>query len=258
MFEGQLKIAYPALRPASRHSLALFRLAILVLYAVFLFVSGVLRCQAGEGRTFTDVNGRKITAEVVSATESTVTFSIKGKEIPYPISKLSEPDQKYIQSWLDLHPAATDAKVTLVATKKREDRVKTRAADKEVEREDWIYDVTVSNKSSDSLMALELRSRIYFWNAQVGGDKQQLEVAASVLEIIELSGGNKKSSYKVGPVSIYTTILDGSYADGSSPKKEDKLEGIWLRLYQGEKMLGEFKDETATMKKEKWPEEEKK
>jgi hypothetical protein len=214
-------------------------------------------CFAGESRTFTDSKGQKITAEIVSVQDSTVTFSIKGKQFPYPISKLSESDQKHIQAWAALQSHGTDGKVTIEGKKKREERIKTKAANKTVVREDWVFEITVSNDSSDNLKGLELRSRVYKWNAQVGGDKEELEVVTSKQEITELAGGDKKSSYKIPLVSLYTTVLDGTYSDGSSPKKEDRLEGAWVRLYQGDKLLGEFKDDTPTLKMEKWPEEKK-
>ena len=255
MHTSSLERSIRSVKLSALFALSSARSILPIVCLVLLALSPASHCIAGDSRTFTDLKGQKITAEIVSVEDSTVTFSIKGKEIPYPVSKLSEPDQKHVQAWAALHSPGSAGKVTIEGKKKREERIKTQAANKTVVREDWVFEITVSNDSSDNLQGLELRSRIYKWNAQVGGDKPKLEVVTSKQEIKELAGGSKKTSHKIPLVSIYTTVLDGTYADGSNPRKEDRLEGAWVRLYQGHKLLGEFKNDTSTLKKEKWPEE---
>lgn len=65
---------------------------------------------AAEVRTWTDVQNRKIEAELVRVNGADVTLKLKdGREIPYPLAKLSAEDQKYVQ---ENPPAAPTTKPT--------------------------------------------------------------------------------------------------------------------------------------------------
>lgn len=63
--------------------------------------SGLLLCSAliVGARSWTDVKGRKIDAEMVSKTASSVTVLMKGKETTIPLSKLSKGDQDFVKQW---------------------------------------------------------------------------------------------------------------------------------------------------------------
>lgn len=61
-----------------------------------VFLSSVLLVGA---RTWTDVKGRKIEAEIISKTRSTVTVDLKGKETEIPLKRLSQSDQDFVAEW---------------------------------------------------------------------------------------------------------------------------------------------------------------
>jgi len=55
-----------------------------------------------EVRNWTDTQGRKIQAALLSAEGDKIVFDMRGREVPYELSKLSAADQLYVQQWLDI------------------------------------------------------------------------------------------------------------------------------------------------------------
>ncbi|BDS08834.1 hypothetical protein NT6N_38740 [Oceaniferula spumae] len=76
------------------------------LFAVALAATGlvcsVIPCAQAETRTFTNKEGKSLTAEVVSKTETHVKLKTnKGKVYTIALATLSGPDQDYVKSWKD-------------------------------------------------------------------------------------------------------------------------------------------------------------
>lgn len=65
-------------------------------HLIVLLCAGV--CQA---RTWTDVQGRTIEAEIVSADDTNVTVDRGGKEVRLALARLSEADQAFVSEWLE-------------------------------------------------------------------------------------------------------------------------------------------------------------
>ncbi len=62
----------------------------------FLFVLSL--CQADDLRTWTDVQARQVEATLLRINDQAVILKLKdGREIPYPLTKLSEADRKYVE-----------------------------------------------------------------------------------------------------------------------------------------------------------------
>lgn len=60
-----------------------------------------------EARTWTDVKGRQIEAEILGKTANSVTVLLKGKQTQIPLSKLSEQDREFVKNWEQ--PAAEES-----------------------------------------------------------------------------------------------------------------------------------------------------
>ncbi|MCF6312933.1 MAG: hypothetical protein L3J39_10830 [Verrucomicrobiales bacterium] len=88
------------------HRLRLLPIAFVFIIAFCSFIAPLLlRAQdatAPKIRTWTDSQGRKINAALLKVDGDNITFSIKGREVPYQLSKLSDEDQKFIAQWLDI------------------------------------------------------------------------------------------------------------------------------------------------------------
>lgn len=64
----------------------------------FLFAAGISFVDA---RIWTDVNGREIEADLVSADTDIATLKKAGKEFKFPVAKLSESDRAYVKEWME-------------------------------------------------------------------------------------------------------------------------------------------------------------
>jgi hypothetical protein len=56
-----------------------------------------------DGRTWTDVAGRSLEAEIVRCESEAVIVSMKGKEVKLPMSRLCEADQAFARQWMEEH-----------------------------------------------------------------------------------------------------------------------------------------------------------
>ncbi len=64
-------------------------------------------CHADEVRTWTDSQNRQIEATLLRIEDQSVILKLKdGREIPFPLTKLSEPDRKHVEENRALFPAA--------------------------------------------------------------------------------------------------------------------------------------------------------
>ncbi len=231
------------------------RSAYLALACSFTFSSFFLIEALSEGtevRQFTDVKGRQINAEVLGVQNGNVSLAVGKAQYSVPLSELSKDDQKYIQGWLENERARLPREVEIECGKKRTGREKIDNPGMEVIKEEWIFEISLSSGNSDPLNDLKLECLVYHWDAQIGGDEKTLRKRSSLIEIASIEGGNKQTRVTTEPITIVETNSASGYADGSSSKKKDELEGIWVRLYQGERILGEYKTESAALKDEKW------
>lgn len=62
-----------------------------------------------QARTWTDIKGRTLEADLVRADVTSVTVKMNGKEVNIPLNRLSEKDQDFVQQWLKDGSSEMDA-----------------------------------------------------------------------------------------------------------------------------------------------------
>lgn len=232
---------------------------------------------AAEMRVFTDRQGRKIEAEIVSVSGSKVTLKLaNGRTSTIPIKILSKGDQFFVTVWGDLEKkgggekeesatAAIPENVTyrfkLEVDKERTKKGdKTRVDNGEARVEEWIYEVELENRSRVKLVGMEMSYRIYV-DPKASSKLAFLEDApkfyAGRVKVDPVEDGDKVT-IKTGPAIIKELELDGDFVftDGSRNRLDDDLEGVWIKLWHGDKKVGEFKSNNGTVKKAKWADDE--
>lgn len=226
-------------------------------------------------RTFTDTQGRKIEAEVIEVTGANVTLRLQsGKSATVPIAKLSEDDRLFIAQWKDKPRAdpgdgSNDAPTTptninnLIAIDAKKVRVekgqKKKVSQGEVTEERWAFAVEVRNKSRVDLEGLKLSYRIYV-DPQASEKLMLSQTEAfyahvDTLDKVARGGAIKRNTEEV-LLNRIELNADYEFTDGSRSKIEDKLEGIWIKIWQGNRKVAEFKSNDSTVKKAKWPDDE--
>lgn len=251
-------------------SFSIIRLGWLGLFALVIGFSA----SAG-ARTFTDTQGRKIEAEIIEIIGANVTLRLpSGKSSTIPIAKLSETDRDFIALWKSTSPAdagdgskgapTTPANINnLIEIDAKKVRLEKGQKKKETRGESteerWVFAVEVRNKSRAALEGLKLSYRVYVLplaSKKLGLDPDDaVNGGILTLDKVAASGVLKKNTEEV---VLKRVELDGDYEfiDGSRNKLEDKLEGIWIKVWQGDRKVAEFKSTDAAVKKAKWPDDE--
>jgi hypothetical protein len=234
---------------------------------------------SAETRTFTDNQGREIEAEVTGVSGSQVTLRLAGgKSYTIPIAKLSKADQLFVKVWKDLAkdapsaneggsegnrpavPANVEYVLEFKADKERVKKgIKNKVESGESRRDDWIYEVELENRSRVELEGLEMSYRIYVdaaATAKLSFDAPP-KFHGGRTEVDPVKDG-ESVTVKTKTVTLADLELDAGYVftDGSRNDLEDKLEGIWIKLWHGDKKVAEYKSNDSTVKKAEWPDDD--
>ncbi|MEM9018324.1 MAG: hypothetical protein AAGC68_15020 [Verrucomicrobiota bacterium] len=211
---------------------------------------------ASNGREFTDANGRKIEAEVIAHSGSSVVINRGGKEFTVPITAFSLDDQQYLKGWIEQNPNAVRAEIGFYVDLERSGKVTQRdaaggAIDDRLKTIPYHYEMIVFNKGPAALEGLTIRYEIYvddyvdvrgnsFTRMATGGEKRaRLQTVAGQLEGITIAGEGRHDFGRVFHTEFYID-RDGGKTDEAAT---DKVIGMRLRVYLGTKLLGETYEE---------------
>jgi|GEM_PF-2624256 len=227
-------------------------------------------------RTFTDRQGRKIEAEITGVSGSKVTLRLaNGKSYTLPVSRLSDADQFFVSMWKDAPEGGGSGKegttgvaippgiqyaIEIEADKKRVKKRPTIESDTgEVTPEEWIFEVKLENGSRARLEGLEMSYRIYVdpkasEKIEIGdpprffGHRTKLEPMADRARVTVKTEMVVLNKLELSPDYVFT--------DGSRNDLDDDLEGIWIKLWHGDKKVADYQSSSGTVKKAKWPDDE--
>jgi hypothetical protein len=225
-------------------------------------------------RTFTDQKGREIEAEIVSVAGTKVTLKLaNGRTSTIPIKVLSKGDQTFVRLWQDADrivpggkadpviPKNITYRLRLEVDKERTKKgTKTRVETAEVRTDEWIYEVELENRSRVNLEGLEMSYRIYVdpkASAKLTFFESPPGFYGGRVKVKPVADG-RKVMVKTGPAKLKELELDGDreFRDGSRNNLEDKLEGVWIKLWHGDRKVGEFKSNSSLVKKATWADNE--
>ncbi len=184
-------------------------------------------------REFTDSKGRKLEADIVTASQGQVTLkrATDGQTFTVPATMFSAEDQKFIQDF-----AATNMqyKFEVRSTKVKLDEVKTRDGNVTVEKEKWAYKLDIKNLSSGAVPDL----RVDYWcfrrrDDGKGRGMPEKEIAGSHKLESMVRGGS--AQFKTLGVEISKQLLDANFywANGDKSKQADGMGGVVLRFFSG-------------------------
>ncbi|MEY2492030.1 MAG: hypothetical protein QOH24_981 [Verrucomicrobiota bacterium] len=120
-------------------------------------------------------------------------------------------------------------------------------------KENWIYELTIENKTFKELNGLEVRYAIFF-------NKEKLGVKAAptvqhqngTLNIPALKP-HEKQTFSTDAVELDKANLVGEwhYTNGAKPGAHDTLVGLALRIFQNGQQFAEYAN-PSTLLREKW------
>jgi hypothetical protein len=193
-------------------------------------------------RTFTDTQGRTITAELVDSTVSTVRIRRDdGRTFEIEKSVLGPADLEFVAAWEQKRAFAYGGlEIAARRVRLESDRRQTKSSVKK--EETWCWKVDLRNGSRATLEGLAVEWRVFYKDDTARADtaklplkRQQGRTPVGTLE------PGATVEIQTSPLVLQSTELRPGrvYADTNKRKVEDSLEGVWIRLVRGREVLAE-------------------
>ncbi len=214
---------------------------------------------ASEERVFRDTDGREIVAKILSATGTTVTIEMAGgKSYNLPIEKFSVPDQAFVKDWLEKNPPAFDYRLKMVDDRTRTDRSEERSGAETITTETWRFDLNLSNTSGVDLKGIEVRYRIFLSHPIRGQGRDRTGSTTDGALVLGNLPNNRDITGSTKEFTITANELDGGYywTDGSKDKLEEKIEGIFVKVFHRGQNVLEYRSGNSDVKTASWTDEQ--
>lgn len=200
---------------------------ILVLFTLCLITGAPIL----KAREFTDVQGRKLDAELISVAggQATMKRASDGRSFVVPVASWSAEDQKFMNEF-----AAANQKYSFEVryTKKKMGETKQKSNDVTVEDERWIYKIEIKNRMPVVVSDL----RVDYWcfrKADEGKGKGNARIEISGSSKVSSILGSSATTVETDEIIIHKEKLDGGfyYADGTKNQQADGFGGLAVRIF---------------------------
>jgi len=234
--------------------------------AAFLAISGSV-----EARIFKDTKGREIEAEIVASSGADkIIIERAGKEFPVPINMFSLDDQVYIKEWKESYPDKVridaDFSYYIDLSRADTDSKETKSLQSRMQTQNWTYDFSITNKGNNDLEDIRIVYQILIADiVDANGNynrmaytnqKADLKIQRIKEEVkVDLLPAQKRADLK-------KTFSVEKYVDRDGSRvavaAQDKVTGIWIRIYKGDMVIGDYRRPATgeSMKDIPWDENE--
>lgn len=231
-------------------------------------------------RTFTDNRGQAVTGTVTSL-ESGGVAVIKmeaGGTIRARVLDLSQDDQKYIREWYTHQILGKGNTVRIEAERQKGEKTESSftpgnapgggggalpnglpvPGSMEWTSQNAFYHVKLTNRGALSLE----KPRVEYYIYKKGEGEP---IATGFMEEPPVIGSGKTYEFDTKPVALLLSAEmkgGGGPMGGDGPKEnkdknkremKESLSGIWMRVYEGDTMIGEYADPNAIKQNNTWP-----
>ncbi|MEZ5302495.1 MAG: hypothetical protein R3F11_17945 [Verrucomicrobiales bacterium] len=187
-------------------------------------------------REFTSSDGKKLEAEIVSATDKKVVLDSGGKKFTVPLNRLSKEDQAFVKEWAKENPS-----LPLEFTFTKERLSKSGSANNKTE--EWQFKVAIENRGDLPAKEIEVKYALYIaYNDKYAEDKKRgfhkPLIGEGKIPVIE---AKKKVVFETAKVEVKT--VDTRTKSGGTITLRDfsqSLEGITIAVIRdGKEVLRE-------------------
>ncbi len=227
----------------------------LYLLSMILF-SGLIASAAEEYHTFTNSNGVTIKAKPLRMQGDRVEIEREdGQTFVVDPAIFTSEDREFLAQWRK--ERAIDKGAIEVAAKSATTRkVKEDNGAVEYKIFKGYYKVSVSNTSEMTFKDLKAEYRFFVFENEIAADKRsdgKLKRYKGDTKITSLAPyGNFEFETDKAEMKESKLASGWYYVGGGKDKSEDELEGIWVRIYKDEDIVGEYAYPSTLPEKEKW------
>lgn len=207
---------------------------------------------------FTDAQGRSIMAKPVRVVGDKVEIQREdGNKYIVDPAIFGTKGQAYLTKWMQ-DQLMSSGNVLKISAKSATTRKQKDGSSRgvEIKRFKGYYKIKVTNESDLDLKNLQMQYRYFLFKNQVAADKRSAGKTMRVAGEIKIPSlrGHSDLDFETAQSDMMETELKSGYywLGGGKARSEDELEGIWVRIYQGDKMIAEFANPSTLPKKEKW------
>jgi hypothetical protein len=180
---------------------------------------------------FTDLQGRKLDAEILSAGGGQVTLKrvTDGRSFNVPVTTFTEADQKIIAEW---SAANTKYNFEVTYTKKKLNEVKRKSNNVTYEDETWIYKINIKNRLPTAVG--DLRVDYWCFRREDGGKgKGSARIETSGSSNVAAVAGSAAVTVDTSEIVLHKQKLDGGFywANGDSGVQSDGMGGLAVRIF---------------------------
>ncbi|MDB6003284.1 MAG: hypothetical protein JWR15_271 [Prosthecobacter sp.] len=180
---------------------------------------------------FTDLQGRKLDAEIVAAAGGQVMLkrAADGRTFNVAASTFSAADQKFISEWAD---ANTKYAFEVTYTKKKLNESRTKRGAVTYEDETWVYKINIRNRLPTAVGDL----RVDYWcfrREDSGKGKGSSRIETSGSSKVETLAGSATATFDTTEIILHKQELDGGFyfTNGDSAIQSDGMGGLVVRIF---------------------------
>jgi len=219
-----------------------------------------------QARVFTDLEGRKVEAEIAGVRNGKVVLNVNGKLAKWPLEKLIDEDQEHIKIWALNRPPTK----VIIRTSHKDAGTDIQTRGESNTREDRrVYELNIYNQTYQDTGAISVLAYVFvrMENGTVVPRQASFQLQQGLMgkgvyarehEKLTSAPIGIKSSKTVTRTMVYTTRSDGSLDTStrkSLSRSSQEFEGIWVRVFSKGRMIGETKDLSAKLERDGvgWP-----
>ncbi len=148
---------------------------------------------------------------------------------------------------------AKDSDFNVVFEKKRLDVERRESLGQTISAEEWGYGVTIENKSFKDQDGLTAKYMLFVKDVGAGGASTRKGSGSFEIGALE---NNKKNVFTTNGIGVLKQqVKAGYYYKGTARSRlGDSLSGIWLLIYKGGELMGEYSSPQGLPSREKWEE----
>ncbi|MGE9292844.1 MAG: hypothetical protein ACQKBW_04465 [Puniceicoccales bacterium] len=221
---------------------------------VFLLFSSALQAELHE---FTDTQGRTMKAELINVIGNKVRLKREdGAAFTVSPAIFSQEDQDYIHMWM-IHTLNERGSLLHVEARSSQTNSK-KHDDGSAKWKTWdgYYKMKIENDSDISLRDVRIEYNFWTFHMDLAAQSRRdgdTEITSGSLTIPMLKSRNdfECDSAKVSMRSF--DLRSGwSWLGGGKDESEDKLEGIWIRVYYQGELIEDWSNPSSLKEKYKW------
>ena len=224
---------------------------------VFSLVVFVLPASmSGATMTLRNTKGADIQAEILSVDGDELTIRRQdGSEFTFGISMLDEASRRKTREWALNHIPSDAFDVTIRDRPEEKEDMSSESRKVRIERIQFHFDIEYNHNIP--LQDLRIEYRVFYSEERMGrpvnGYSREVVWTDEIkVPLLEPEAEIRISSEKMLPLEESRMHSGWSISRGFGGPVRDRIDGIWMRLYRGDKLLHEHSEPSKTMDRFKW------